>query len=83
MSIFEYYILFAVTTAFYSTIELLNPVMQKAIEETGKPMENSVLLRIIFFIVALLTAPYLFLCCIFHEKTLLFREGLYKGLTSK
>lgn len=81
MNIFEWYMLFAVTTALVAVYELLHPVMKKRIADIEPDnVENLPLHYITFFLVSVLIAPMVFLSCIIPEWGMIFREKLYTGL---
>ena len=73
------YTLFAITTAIVSLLELLGPVISFRVKNS-KPVEHVYLTYFVFFCIALLIAPLVFLSCIVPSMGERFRDTLEKGL---
>lgn len=79
MSLFEWYCLFALTTAVVAIYELLHPVIKQRALDVGK-VNDKVVLYITFFAIALLTAPALVVSCLMPSAGEKFRSVLYREL---
>ena len=79
MTLFEWYLLFCITTAIMAVLELLMPVMQEQ-KQTNNPPTNSAITYLVFFIIANLIAPLIFISCILPESGNRFRQSLKQGL---
>ncbi len=79
MSIFEFYILFCLTTALVACYELLAPVVRKQKEANGK-IENIVAIYVAFMCITILIAPIVFPSVIIPSFGESFRTSLAKGL---
>lgn len=76
---FLVYSLFALTTAFTALYEIMHPVMQE--RQMDKPsLEHPWLMYLIFFCIALLSAPLIFFSCIIPAWGERFRVQLSKTL---
>lgn len=75
------YAIFALTTAITSLLELLAPVIHK--QESVHAVDNKFILYATFFVIATLTAPFVFFSCIIPTLGDKFRNGLQDGLFSK
>ena len=82
MIVFYIYVLFALTTAFTSLYEILFPVTNRRSKE-GFETESMFMTYIIFFCMAFVLAPLLFLSCILPSMGDRFRSSLYEGLYPK
>lgn len=81
MLAFQLYMLFAVTTGITSVYELLMPVVEK--READGIVHNKYTIYATFLILAILTAPLVFLSCIVPSIGIVFREHLDTGLFGK
>jgi uncharacterized membrane protein YdjX (TVP38/TMEM64 family) len=79
MSFIFIYILFAVTTGLTSLLEILMPVIGRRRIE-GLATENTLMTYLVFFCMATILAPLLFLSCIIPSMGERFRSSLYDGL---
>jgi hypothetical protein len=82
MTIFEWYLLFCLTTGMAAIYELLMPVFRKEVEVSGK-VENAFTISATFFVITVLIAPLVFISCISPKTGEVFRENLYVGLFPK
>ena len=82
MSLIYIYMLFALTTAFAAVYEILMTVINRKLAE-GTKVDSVVATYIIFFFMAILIAPLLFLSCIIPSSGERFRNALYDGLYPK
>jgi hypothetical protein len=82
MTVFEWYLLFCLTTGMVAIYELLMPVFRKEVEVSGK-VDNLFTISVTFFIITVLIAPLVFISCISPQKSEVFRENLYLGLFPK
>lgn len=81
MNIFEWYMLFAITTSVVSLYELVHPVIKlRATNISPAKIENVTTMYITFLLIGVLIAPLVFLSCIIPSYSERFREHLYKGL---
>lgn len=79
MTIFQWYCLFALTTAVVAVYELLYPVIRKRISVEGK-VNDVFITYVTFFLLALLTAPAMLVSCLMPSAGEKFREVLYREL---
>jgi uncharacterized membrane protein len=82
MIVLYIYALFALTTAFTSLYEILMPVINRRSKE-GLETDSTFMTYIIFFCMAFVLAPLLFLSCILPSMGERFRSSLYDGLYPK
>jgi hypothetical protein len=82
MTVFEWYLLFCITTGLAAFYELLMPVFYKEVEVSGK-VENAFIISATFFVITVLIAPLVFISCISPKTGEVFRENLYQGLFPK
>jgi hypothetical protein len=82
MTIFEWYLLFCLTTGMAAIYELLMPVFRKEVEVSGK-VDNVFTISVTFFVITVLIAPLIFISCILPQTGEVFRENLYVGLFPK
>jgi hypothetical protein len=82
MTVFEWYLLFCLTTGMAAIYELLMPVFHKEVEVNGK-VDNVFTISATFFIITVLIAPLVFFSCISPRMGEVFRENLHVGLFPK
>lgn len=82
MSFTDWYLLFSLTTAICSVLELLVPVMKAEKTESGK-IDAETLIYIVFFTMSIILAPLVFFSCIVPSMGNRFRDSLYNGLFPK
>ena len=82
MSFIEYYILFSLTTAIMSTLELLMPVLAKENFEVGKVQYKGITYTV-FFTISFVLAPLLFFSCVIPSWSERFKQSLHKGMYPK
>ena len=79
------YALFAFTTGFAALYELIQPTLNKlaVIDPTHNMVEHPILSTVTFFIMAVMLAPPVFICCIVPSWGEKFRESMLTTLLVK
>lgn len=83
MSLLITYIIFALTTAVTSVLELLHPVISRREADTNKRIPRKLILYSTFFVFGVVLAPIIFFSCVVPSMSARFRSSLYDGLFSK
>lgn len=76
------YMLLAVTTSLTSLYELVYPVLQRKLKETGE-LDNTKTYYFVFFTLNILIAPLVLPSCLIPSWGDKFRDSLYTALFSK
>jgi len=83
MTIFEWYLLIALTTSIYSMFDVYIPVMQKAIDNSVSNVltNNFKLSCFIFFCITMVMTPFIILPLLVPSMNTRFRESLLKNIS--
>lgn len=85
MGLIEYYIIFALTTAFACWYEFYWPVMQEARSQgiQNVTTQNPVLSSVVYIIISAVIAPVLIIPFLSTTKSEQFKNGLRRGIFEK
>jgi hypothetical protein len=83
MTLFEWYLLVALTTSIYSMFDVYIPVLQKAIDNSVNNVltNNFKLSCFIFFCITMVMTPFIILPLLVPSMNTRFRESLLKNIS--
>lgn len=82
MAVIYWYLLFALTTAFAAMYELVVPVLEEVALHNPEDnlVQNKTLSYVVFFLMAVISAPFLIIACLVPSAGETFRRVLLESL---